>query len=77
MDSPLDSLYGYIAIRLAFAEKKTPALKIEPGSVAIAGIQTGIYPTASPGGWHIIGRTPIAIFDKNETHPVFWKQVIM
>ena len=36
------------------------------GSVGIAGVQTGIYPCNSPGGWQIIGKTPLALIDKNE-----------
>ncbi len=44
--------------RLAFPRKRVPA-----GSVAIGGAQTGIYPLASPGGWRLIGRTPLSIFD--------------
>lgn len=40
-----------------------PRAKVLGGSVGIAGKQTGIYPTASPGGWQIIGRTPIQLFD--------------
>ena len=51
--------------------KKIPELRIEPGSVAIGGSQTGIYPSASPGGWHIIGQTPIPLFDPTEFPPVF------
>jgi inhibitor of KinA len=37
-------------------------LRIAPGSVGIGGDQTGIYPVASPGGWHIIGQTPLNLF---------------
>ncbi len=49
-----------------FTQRKTqPRLKVEPGSVAIAGNQTGIYPFATPGGWNIIGRTPLQIFNAN------------
>ena len=47
---------------------KSPRTKVLPGSVAIAGKQTGIYPISTPGGWNIIGRTPLKIFDK--TQPV-------
>lgn len=43
--------------------KQTPALKIPIGSVALAGQQTGIYPAEVPGGWQVIGRTPLKIFD--------------
>ena len=49
--------------------KTTPATNINPGSVAIGGNQTGIYPVASPGGWHIIGRTPIALFCPEAKQP--------
>jgi KipI family sensor histidine kinase inhibitor len=45
-----------------------PRSKIEAGSVGIAGNQTGIYPSTSPGGWQIIGKTPVKLFDK-EKHP--------
>ena len=41
----------------------SPRSKVLAGSVGIAGRQTGIYPSTSPGGWQIIGRTPIRIFD--------------
>jgi inhibitor of KinA len=43
----------------------TPRNKVYAGSVGIAGVQTGIYPSDSPGGWQIIGRTPEKIFDPN------------
>ncbi len=42
--------------------KQVPKLSIAPGSVGIGGDQTGIYPVASPGGWHIIGQTPLNLF---------------
>jgi len=43
--------------------RKSQPVKIEAGSVGIAGKQTGIYPLISPGGWQIIGRTPLKLFD--------------
>ncbi len=49
--------------RIASPRKSTPGLHIPAGSVGIAGGQTGIYPIASPGGWQIIGRTPLKLFD--------------
>ena len=49
---------------IACPRKQTPRLRVEGGSVGIAGMQTGIYPEASPGGWNIIGRTPIKLFDE-------------
>lgn len=50
-----------------------PRSKVEAGSVGIAGIQTGIYPIASPGGWQIIGRTPLKIFDPNSKELTLFK----
>lgn len=48
--------------RLNTPRKQTPRTKIPAGSVGIGGQQTGIYPMESPGGWQLIGRTPIVIF---------------
>ena len=48
--------------RLVTPRKERP-VNVVPGSVGIAGAQTGIYPFHSPGGWHIIGRTPVKLFD--------------
>lgn len=47
---------------LAMPRRQTPRTRVEAGSVAIGGEQTGIYPSASPGGWRIIGRTPLSLF---------------
>ena len=49
--------------------KETPRLVIPKGAVAIAGSQTGIYPTESPGGWQIIGQTPVELFNKKQSPP--------
>jgi len=46
-----------------------PRMRIPVGSVAIAGSQTGIYPLESPGGWRIIGRTPIDIYTPQQDPP--------
>lgn len=51
----------------------SPRQKVQAGSVGIAGKQTGIYPVESPGGWQIIGRTPLKIFDPNSTELVLFK----
>jgi len=48
----------------------TPRVKVPTGSVAIGGNQTGIYPVSTPGGWHIIGRTPLALFQPDREPPV-------
>jgi inhibitor of KinA len=52
--------------------KQAPRLQIEEGSVGIAGKQTGIYPLTSPGGWQIIGRTPLQLFNKDREEPVLF-----
>lgn len=50
--------------------RKTKPVQVKAGSVGIAGRQTGIYPFDSPGGWHIIGRTPVRLFDAAGNPPV-------
>ncbi|GAA0329184.1 5-oxoprolinase subunit PxpB [Bacillus carboniphilus] len=59
--------------RIAFPRKSSPRLKIDPGSVGIAGNQTGIYSVETPGGWNIIGKTPITLFESNKPSPSFFK----
>ena len=61
---------GKVDERIATPRKSNPRTSIEAGSVGIAGEQTGIYPLASPGGWNIVGKTPLQLFDKNKEHPV-------
>jgi inhibitor of KinA len=56
--------------RLALPRKEKPSMRIEAGSVGIAGVQTGIYPVASPGGWQIIGRTALTLFNQSRNPPV-------
>lgn len=51
-----------MAPRLAMPRRATPRLVVPAGSVGIGGAQTGVYPTATPGGWSIIGRTPLRLF---------------
>lgn len=48
---------------IAAPRLKTPRVRIPAGSVGIAGTQTGVYPINSPGGWQLIGRTPLRLFD--------------
>jgi len=55
--------------RLATRRREIPRKEIPAGSVAIAGAQTGIYPMKSPGGWNIIGRTPLRLFDPQKSPP--------
>lgn len=59
---------GRLPKELSLDRKPTPRLNVPPGSVAIAGDQTGIYPIASPGGWRVIGQTPMVLFDPRR-HP--------
>jgi len=54
---------------LAAPRRPTPRLKVPPGSVGIAGPQTGIYPLETPGGWQIIGRSPLRLFDPGQAAP--------
>ena len=60
---------GKIPVELQCNRKVTPRLRVPASSVGIAGFQTGIYPTVSPGGWQILGRTPLKIFDPQKEHP--------
>jgi inhibitor of KinA len=53
---------GGLVPELCCPRKQVPQLRIAPGSVGIGGDQTGIYPVASPCGWHIIGQTPLNLF---------------
>lgn len=55
--------------QIATPRKETPRLAIAPGSVGIAGSQTGIYPLETPGGWQIIGRTPSRLFLPEQSAP--------
>jgi len=45
------------------ARRSSPRTKVPPGSVALAGMYSGVYPRESPGGWQLIGRTDVALFD--------------
>ena len=54
---------------LALPRRATPRTSVPAGSVAIAERQTGIYPRSGPGGWHIIGRTELAMFDHRRDPP--------
>lgn len=63
---------GEVDHRIAIERKPAP-VKLFSGAVGIAGKQTGIYPLESPGGWQIIGRTPIKIFKKDDPNPVLFQ----
>lgn len=55
--------------RIAAPRLRTPRTKVPAGSVGIADTQTGVYPLESPGGWNLIGRTPLALFDPDRQDP--------
>ena len=55
---------------IATPRLKTPLVKIPAGSVGIAGSQTVVYPIYSPGGWQLIGRTPVRMYDANRETPI-------
>ena len=58
---------------LATPRRASPRKEIPAGAVAIGGTQTGIYPRKSPGGWNIIGRTPLRLFDVERNPPALFK----
>jgi inhibitor of KinA len=62
---------GGLDSRLATPRLASPRVQIPKGSVAIGDHQTGVYPNESPGGWNIIGRTPIELFDVKRSTPTF------
>lgn len=55
--------------RLVTPRRATPRPQVARGSVAIGGEHTGVYPLDSPGGWHVIGRTPLSLFDPRREPP--------
>lgn len=63
---------GGLDPRLHTPRLATPRTQIEAGSVGIGGTQTGVYPLPSPGGWQIIGRTPIRPYDPNRENPILY-----
>lgn len=63
---------GTVNEKIISPRKQNPRTIVPAGSVGIAGAQTGIYPFASPGGWQLIGRTPIQIFDANKKQTSFF-----
>jgi len=59
--------------RLSTPRKVTPRKSVPAGAVGLAGLQTGVYPLESPGGWQIIGQTPLRLFDLNRREPSLLK----
>jgi inhibitor of KinA len=60
---------GIVDPRIAMPRHATPRVRVPIGSVGIAGVQTGIYPAETPGGWQLIGRTPVRPFDPQRPQP--------
>ena len=68
--SPGFPYLGGLPESIAAPRLETPRRRVPAGSVAIGGQQTGVYPMASPGGWRIIGRTALCLFDPSADPPV-------
>jgi KipI family sensor histidine kinase inhibitor len=64
---------GGLPDRLITPRLETPRVRVPGGSVGIANNQTGIYPIESPGGWQLIGRTPVKLFDPQKKEPFLLK----
>jgi inhibitor of KinA len=64
---------GVLPEGLQSPRKAVPRTSVPAGSVGLAGKQTGIYPYTTPGGWQIIGRTPVALFDPRRERPAWLK----
>jgi inhibitor of KinA len=60
---------GMVDPRISMPRRATPRVRVPAGSVGIAGIQTGVYPAETPGGWQLIGRTPVKPFDPTGSEP--------
>lgn len=60
---------GSVDPRIAMPRRATPRVRVPAGSVAVAGPLSGIYPVDTPGGWNIIGRTPLTLFDATQPGP--------
>jgi KipI family sensor histidine kinase inhibitor len=71
--SPGFPFLGGLPDSLSTPRLPTPRVRVPAGSVGIGGRQTGVYPTATPGGWRIIGRTPLVLFDPARTPPVDYR----
>ena len=62
---------GGLVKELHIPRRENPRLDVSKGAIAIGGTQTGIYPQSTPGGWHILGRTPVSLFDARNEKPCF------
>jgi inhibitor of KinA len=64
---------GSVDKRIAMPRRATPRVRVPVGSVGIAGVQTGVYSAETPGGWQLIGRTPLKPFDPGRADPFLMK----
>lgn len=64
---------GGLDKRLEAPRLTSPRVRIDPGSVGIGGNQTGVYPLASPGGWRLIGATPLDFYNPDRQDPILCK----
>jgi len=62
---------GGLKKALHIPRRSTPRLEVPRGAIAIGGDQTGIYPQHTPGGWHILGKTPVSLFNPRSEKPCF------
>lgn len=67
--SPGFAYMGFVDERLRLPRRPTPRTRVPSGSVAIAGLQTGVYPRALPGGWNLLGRTTLDFFSVDRPRP--------
>jgi len=67
--SPGFGYLGYLPELISGVSRlATPRVRVEPGSVGVTGRQTAVYPSATPGGWRLIGRTPLTLVDVEEDY---------
>jgi len=71
--SPGFAAMGIVPPQIRAPRLQTPRTKVPAGSVGIGGAQTGIYAVESPGGWQLIGRTPLSLFDLKRDPPSFFQ----
>ncbi len=69
--SPGFAVMGMVPKEIEAPRLPSPRIKVPAGSVGIGGLQTGIYPVESPGGWRLIGRSPLRLFDLNKNPPTY------
>lgn len=71
--SPGFAAMGIVPPKIQAPRLASPRTKVPAGSVGIGGLQTGIYAMESPGGWQLIGRTPLRLFDLEKSPPSFFQ----